>query len=353
VAEDPDGLTAAVLAIDGGNSKTDVALVAGDGTLLASVRGPGASHEDFGLEEAMRRLGEMVRSAANKAAGQAGAPGTGLVARHTSACLAGADLPEEEVQLTAAIQRQGWSGSSAVANDTFAVLRAGLTPAEGERPWGIAVTCGAGINCVGVAPDGQTTRFLSFGTLSGDWGGGIGLGREVMWCAARAEDGRGEPTALRTAVPAFYGMDSMYQVAVAFHLDQLTEDDLIRLTVVLFEAAEAGDAVARSLIELQADEICAMAVTAIRRLGLDDGPAIPAIPVVLGGGVLEARNPLLTDAITRRLAKAAPGAVTRVVDTSPVTGAALLGLDYLGAGAAAEKRLRGDVPARPTQSRLA
>jgi len=30
-----------VLAIDGGNSKTDVALVAGDGTLLASARGPG------------------------------------------------------------------------------------------------------------------------------------------------------------------------------------------------------------------------------------------------------------------------------------------------------------------------
>jgi N-acetylglucosamine kinase-like BadF-type ATPase len=337
VAEEGAGRTAAVLAIDGGNSKTDVALVAADGTLLASVRGPGASHEDFGIGEAMRRLGEIVRRAAD----QAGLPPGGLLARHTSACLAGADLPEEEAQLTAAIQQQGWSRSSAVANDTFAVLRAGLTPAEGERPWGIAVTCGAGINCVGVGPDGQTTRFLAFGTLSGDWGGGIGLGREVIWCATRAEDGRGEPTALRAAVAAFYGLGSMHVVAVAFHLNQLTEDDLIRLTVVLFDAAAAGDAVARSLVELQAAEICAMAVTAIRRLDLNGAPGIP---VVLGGGVLEARNPLLTDAITRRLAKAVPGAVTCVVDTPPVTGAALLGLDYLGAGPAAEKRLRGGVP---------
>ena len=56
-----------MLAIDGGNSKTDVALVADDGTLLASVRGPGASHEDFGLDEAMRRLGELVRLAADRA----------------------------------------------------------------------------------------------------------------------------------------------------------------------------------------------------------------------------------------------------------------------------------------------
>ena len=337
MAEEGADRTAAVLAIDGGNSKTDVALVAADGTLLTSVRGPGASHEDFGVGEAMRRLGEIVRRAADRA----GLPPGGLLARHTSACLAGADLPEEEAQLTAAIQQQGWSMTSAVANDTFAVLRAGLTPAEGERPWGIAVTCGAGINCVGVGPDGQTTRFLAFGTLSGDWGGGIGLGREVIWCAARAEDGRGEPTALRAAVAAFYGMGSMHEVAVAFHLDQLTEDDLIRLTVVLFDAAAAGDAVARSLVELQAEEICAMAVTAIRRLDLNGAPGIP---VVLGGVVLEARNPLLTDAITRRLAKAVPGAVTCVVDTPPVTGAALLGLDYLGTGPAAEKRLRGGDP---------
>ena len=328
MAEDPDdGPIAAVLAIDGGNSKTDVALVADDGTLLASVRGPGASHEDFGLAEAMRRLGELVRLAV----GRANCPAGGLVARHTSACLAGADLPEEEAQLTAAIQAQGWSLTSAVANDTFAVLRAGLSPGEGERPWGIAVTCGAGINCVGVGPDGETTRFLAFGTLTGDWGGGLGLGREVMWWAARAEDGRGEPTALRTAVPAYFRLPSMQAVSVAFHRDELGEDDLIRLPVVLFETAEAGDAVAKSLIERQAEEVCAMALTAMRRLDLDGAHGIP---VVLGGGVLEARNPLLTEAISRRLAAAAPGAVARVVDTPPVTGAALLGLDYLGAGPA-------------------
>jgi N-acetylglucosamine kinase-like BadF-type ATPase len=337
VTENPDGrLHPAVLAIDGGNSKTDVALVADDGTLLASVRGPGASHEEFGLDEAMRRLGELVRVAADRANGSSGGSADrlvadGLVARHTSACLAGADLPEEEAQLTAAIQGQGWSLTSAVANDTFAVLRAGLTPAEGERPWGVAVTCGAGINCVGVAPDGRTTRFLAFGTLSGDWGGGLGLGREMVWCATRAEDGRGQPTALQAAVAAFYRMPSMNDVAIAFHLGELVEDDLIGLPAVLFATAAAGDAVARGLVERQAEEVAAMAVTAIRRLDLDGGlAAAVAIPVVLGGGVLEARNPLLTDAITRRLAALAPSAVARIVDSPPVTGAALLGLDYLG-----------------------
>ena len=327
----------AVLAIDGGNSKTDVALITDDGTVLASLRGPGASHEDFGVEEAMRRLGEIVRTAV----GQAGRPvSDGLVARHTSACLAGADLPEEEAMLTAAIQRQGWSQTTAVANDTFAVLRTGLTPGEGEPPWGIAVTCGAGINCVGVAPDGRTTRFLAFGALSGDWGGGLGLGQAAIWHAIRAEDGRGEPTELRATVPAFYRLPSMHEVAVAFHLDKLGEDDLIRLPAVLFATAQAGDAVALSVIERQAEEIATMAVTAISRLDLAETPETADIPVVLGGGVLEARNPLLTDAITRRLAERAPAAVVRIVDAPPVTGAALLGLDHLGAGPAAQTRLR-------------
>ena len=54
-----------------------------------------------------------------------------------------------------------------VDNDTFAVLRAGT-----ERGWGVAVVCGAGINCVGVSPDGRHARFPALGTITGDWGGG-------------------------------------------------------------------------------------------------------------------------------------------------------------------------------------
>lgn len=331
---------AAVVAIDGGNSKTDVALVAADGTVLASLRGPGASQEDYGVPTAMRMLGQMVRDAA-RSAGITDA----VVASHTSACLAGADLPSEEEELAAAMRAQGWSLTSAVANDTFAVLRAGLTtysswpagpswlspwPAGAVRPWGVAVTCGAGINCVGVAPDGQTTRFLAQGVYTGDWGGGGGLAAAAMWWASRAEDGRGEPTALASAIAAHFGMSCMYDVAVAIHVGRITEDDLLRLSTVLFSVASSGDEVAISLVERQADEVCKMAVTAMRRLGLID---IEGTPVVLGGGVLEARDRLLTSSITSRLSSAAPGAVPIVVNSRPVIGAALLGLDFLATSA--------------------
>ena len=249
------------------------------------------------------------------------------VAAHASACLAGADLPEEEAELTAALLRQGWSESAVARNDTFAVLRAGVRAAGGaERPWGVAVTCGAGINCVAVAPDGGTARYLALGTLTGDWGGGAGLSRHVMWHSTRAEDGRGPATALSTAVAKHFGLPSATDVAIAVHKGRLSDDDLLRLTSVLFAVAAAGDPVARDLVTRQADEVCLMAVTAMRRLGLPSAGA----PVVLGGGLLEAQDAGLLGAIERRLAVDAPGAVPRVVDVPPVAGAALLGLDHVG-----------------------
>lgn len=328
----------AVLAIDGGNTKTDVALVAADGTLLSSARGPGASAQGLGMHAALRILGDLVAAAA-RGAGIADVAGAAPLASHTCAFLAGADLPEEENLLADALRTCGWSVSTHVGNDTFAVLRAGTS-----RSWGVAVTCGAGINCVGVAPDGRTTRFLALGRFTGDWGGGFGLSEEVMWWAMRAEDGRGPHTVLREAVAAHFGVPSVRDVAVRYHFGQITNDDLAQLTHVLFEVAATGDAAARALIGRQAEEVTLMAVTAMRRLGLLEMDT----DVVLGGGLLAARDPALTDEIEVRLRREAPRATPRFASMPPIAGAALLGLEHIGATDDAQRRLRAAFTAVPT-----
>ena len=236
--------------------------------------------------------------------------------------MANADLPEEEERLAAMIAAAGWSTTTEVANDTFAVLRAGLDTPRGQ-PWGVAVTCGAGINCVGVAPDGRTTGFLALGGITGDWGGAYGLGRAALWWAIRAEDGRGPQTALREVVAGHFGVPAVRDVAVAIHLGKISADDLQGLAPPLLAAAAQGDQVARDLVSRLADEIVTMAGTVIRRLGLAGQP----VPVVLGGGVLTARDPQLLGWITERLAGQAGGAEVSVVEVPPIAGAALLGLD--------------------------
>jgi N-acetylglucosamine kinase-like BadF-type ATPase len=101
-----------VLAIDGGNSKTDVALVAGDGTLLAGARGPGINSHEVGVDQTALILDAVVK----QAAAQVDASRSGWVALHTVACLANADLPEEEAELATAVQALGWSPTATVVN---------------------------------------------------------------------------------------------------------------------------------------------------------------------------------------------------------------------------------------------
>src|SRR5207248_1488302 len=140
---------------------------------------------------------------------------------------------------------------------------------------------GTGINCCGVAPDGRTHRFPAVGIVSGDWGGGTDLGETALWYALRDEDGRGERTSLRTMVPAHYGMRRPRQLMEALYFERIDEDRLSELAPVVFEAAIAGDAVARSIVDRQADEVVTMVATTIRNLGMTQLDP----DVVRGGGI--------------------------------------------------------------------
>ena len=318
--------TPGVLAIDAGNSKTDAALVATDGTVLGVARGGPFQPQRGRTAEALAVLDEVVA----KVRSNAGFPATQPAIQQVSACLANADLAVEVAELSDAIASRGWASSVDVFNDTFALLRSGL-----DEWRGVAVVCGAGINCAGVLPDGRTVRFAALGQISGDWGGGGHLWQEAMWWAARSEDGRGPRTALSTALPAHFGLDSMAELIEAVHFEEIPESRCLELTPVLFAVADTGDAVAAAVVRRQAEEVVALAVAALRRLDMLGEP----MDVVLGGGVLTAGHPLLLDGVADLLQQQAPLATPRVVAMPPVAGAALLGLDRIGASIAAHERL--------------
>ncbi len=133
----PPGRVGTVLAIDGGNSKTDVLLVDAGGAVIASARSGGFTPQSSGVGAAIAVAGEavsMIRAELN-------VPREIPIARHLAAYVAGADLPVEEEALATAFAAEGWTDSVEVGNDTFALLRAGAS-----RSWGVAVVCGAGIN---------------------------------------------------------------------------------------------------------------------------------------------------------------------------------------------------------------
>jgi N-acetylglucosamine kinase-like BadF-type ATPase len=324
-------VTPAVVAVDGGNSKTDVALVARDGRLLGASRGPTVSHQQVGLETGMTRLRALVARAAGADSARR--------ARLGVFCLAGADYGSDVRRLTQALGPLGLAVESAVLNDSFAALRAGT-----ERPWGVAVICGRGVNGAGIAPDGRTARFAGVGEYSGDWGGGHSMALAALAAAVRAEDGRGPDTSLEAIVPRHFGLARPAALTRALYEERIHDDRLDELSPLVFDAAIAGDRVARGIVNRMGDEIVAMATALIRRLRL----AKLDVEVVLAGGVFRAEDRAFYDRIDLGVRLVAPDARLVRLSAPPVLGAALLGLDRLHKGStpqAAAARIRAALAA--------
>jgi N-acetylglucosamine kinase-like BadF-type ATPase len=318
----------AVLAVDGGNSKADVALVDAAGEVLGAARGPGASHHRLGVAAAMDALEALVGAAC----ADAGVPaGERPLAEVGVWCLAGLDFPADDQAVGPAVAGRRWAGQALLRNDVFAVLRAGSA-----RTWGVGVVVGAGMNCVGVAPDGREVRFPAVGELSGDWGGGRDVGVAAVGAALRGEDGRGPATTLTRAVPAWFGLGSALETVEALFCGRIDQGRVLELVPLVFAEAEAGDPVADAIVARQVAEVVAMAGAAIGRLGL----AGLDVDVVCGGGLFHRDAPAFLERIRAELAALAPAARLTQLIAPPVVGAALLGLDRLGAGPGAAERLR-------------
>jgi N-acetylglucosamine kinase-like BadF-type ATPase len=248
--------------------------------------------------------------------------------------IAGLDFPDEEEAYQAEAEQRGWAGEVIVGNDTYAVLRAGT-----ERGWGIAVTCGTGMNCVGVGPDGRRVRFPSLGAISGDvMDGAPAVGLAAVSAAARSEDGRGPKTELERLVPAYFGLDSPVALARALESGGVPMRRLGELGPLVFAAADS-DMVAGEIVDRQAAEVVAFVRAAFNRLEL----AGEVVDVVLGGSVLQSGNGRLLAGIEAGLRSVGPRLSPVVARSRPIVGAVLTGLDRLRAAPGAYERARDEL----------
>jgi N-acetylglucosamine kinase-like BadF-type ATPase len=322
--------TVAVLAVDGGNSKTDVALVGRDGSVLGAARTTAGSYHAVG----MRRMLASIAAGVNEAAREGSLNPAAVGPQVGVYCLAGADLPLDDRRLVRALGRAGLARTTIVRNDAFAGLRAGTT-----HGWGIALVCGTGMNCAGVGPTGRTIRFAALGSISGDEGGGGDLAARALAAAVRGRDGRGPRTPLERLVPAHFGLRRPIDVVTALHVGSIPESSMSGMAPIVFRAARDGDAVARRLVDWLADELVLLGTSAVRRLGLARRP----VEIVFLGSIWKTDDRAFHDRVAGGLLAVAPHAVLRRLDAPPVLGAALLGLDRLGPDPAVDARVRSEL----------
>lgn len=290
-----------LIGVDGGGTKTAVLLAGADGSPLGRGAAPSSNYQKVGFAAATRAISSGI-SAAFADAG---------IAPHAPAAvclgLSGVDTDDDRRRFEEWAAQHFAQSRSCVVNDAELALAAG-TPAG----VGVALICGTGAIVVGRNHTGQMARADGWGWLLGDDGSGYAIGVAALRAVLRAFDGRGPATLLSQTVLQAWEMPAPEALLDAVYLREASPATIAALAVVVNDAAETGDAVARQILEHAADELAQTIAAVVHRLGLNaDGAAAPC---ALAGSVVT-RSRLVAAALEQRAA--ARG--LRLAPVTPVT----------------------------------
>ncbi len=189
---------------------------------------------------------------------------------------------------------------------------------------GLVVISGTGAIALAVNADGQSARSDGWGHWVGDEGSAFDLGRRGIQAVLRAWDGRGPGSLLAQALEGYcaqLGEDDWLA-----WISQMTGDqgrahvEIAGFGRVVTEVAEAGDPVARRLVQEGCRRLAQTGWSAARRVGLEQDPPIR---VGVAGSIL-LRSPLFLDLFTRAFQEFCPACTIQRPALQPVEGAALL-----------------------------
>jgi N-acetylglucosamine kinase-like BadF-type ATPase len=252
--------------IDGGGTKTVVVLVDANGVERARVLTSTSNAAVVGHETA----GQVLRTALSDAMHQAGQDGPMRAAWFG---LSGSDRPEDHALLGPFIA--GLSSSMRMTNDAELIL--GALPGA----VGIAVVSGTGSIAVGHNARGERTRSGGWGQVIGDEGSGYDLARRMFEAFAREADGRGQATSLTGRISSTLSLAEPHQLIQWVYGPETSKGDIAGLSRLVVEEADAGDAVAQTIVMDAAIDLAETTGAAARRLGFEG-----RLPLAMTGGLL-------------------------------------------------------------------
>lgn len=269
-----------VLGIDGGGTKTLVALVDRSGRVVRTARAGGTNPIDnpawrVELEAVLGPLMDTPRLIAAAAA----LPAYGEVEAVSAA--------QDE-----AVARAFGTRPQSILND----VDAAQIGAFAGHP-GILILSGTGSMAWARDAQGKSHRVGGWGEAIGDEGSGYWIGHRVLGQVSQSLDGRAAPTELVDALFAEFGLDrARPSDSVEGWVSGLSHprSAIAALAPLAIRLAEAGDAAARGIVFTAADEL-ARHVTAIQpRVGRD-------APWSYAGGTFNSQ--FLLTAVTERIGR--------------------------------------------------
>ena len=269
------------LGIDGGGTKTELALADAQGNIIKSLIVEGCNPMDVGIE----RTKQILKSAIYEICGD-----IPLSSVNVFAGIAGGSSGSMKAQLFGFFKELG---IRIVGNDSDSlnIIAAGLGSKNG-----IAIIMGTGI-CAFAQSNGSLSRVAGWGYFFDNGGSAFNIGRDALNAYYCALDGSGAPTILTEKINAWMeehiipeieksdsgnGLDStpMHQLLLG-QLYAGGKRMISGFAPMVFEAAHEKDVVAQAIVQRNMAEAAHVIETAGEKLGDTQYP----ISVVIAGGL--------------------------------------------------------------------
>jgi N-acetylmuramic acid 6-phosphate etherase len=305
------GVSLYFLGIDGGGSKTAVAVVDESMKLLGEGRAGPSNHLRVGIEPAREEIEKAVYQALARA-------GVALDQIEFAYCgIAGADHPKHRQSVVESLESLFQHQQFTVDNDARIALTAGVGFGHG-----IAVIAGTGSVAFGRNRSGEEARAGGWGPTLGDEGSGYSIARRGLTAIVRSFDGRGPATMMTDIICSHFGMCEPEELPYFVYAPTTHADQIAVYGRVVIEAAMRGDEPAVEILREEATELGRTVVAVARTLEMLEDQ----FPVACSGGVFAAGDIFLhplRDEITRHAAGASVGPAME----RPVLGAARMAIE--------------------------
>jgi N-acetylglucosamine kinase-like BadF-type ATPase len=292
------------LGIDGGGSKTSC-MIGDEISVLGDGKAGGSNVVRVGEAPAREAIAAAIR--------QACATANITSAQITRTCMGAAGGARPEIAaVVRRILAELVSGEIEVVGDMVIALEA----AFGAGP-GVIVIAGTGSIAYGRNAEGETARAGGWGFAISDEGSGHWIGRAAAAASMRHYDETESEGALLQGIQKCWGLSTREQVVLAANASPAP--DFAALLPAVLSAADAGDAIAGTVLTQAGVELATLAKVVIERIYKN----AKSIPAAMAGGVLcncEVVRQVFCDRLRARYPQVLPS--TTIVD--PVRGALAL-----------------------------
>lgn len=182
---------------------------------------------------------------------------------------------------------------------------------------GVVVLAGTGSNVAGRTPTAKLSTCGGWGPMLADQGSGHAIGSRALRALFLAID-EGRTTLLEDAVLKFWGLSSLE--ALVEYANKTPAPDVSRLTHLVSECVELGDAVAREVLEREGEQLAYLVRLLIRRMRTIDGKQdfVPAL--AFAGSIME-RVPQVREALVASVRREFPEVSASAGVVDPIEGA--------------------------------